>query len=300
MVDVNHQSFRPYYWYIFWRSFLVLIFALVISNVTIFIIRSNYIFAQTQEDLKIIATKVASRIPVEMHERLISPDQGKSSDYQTIQTYFWWVMDGNPNIDDIYTLRPTDQPDTMTFVVSGQVTKDKNGDNYLEDFERKPVIGEKYNITGSPELRNGLLAATSDSKITYDKWGSWISGYAPLKDNSGKTVAIVGVDIGANFISNLKNELMRAILLADILVLPIILGMSLLLAWRLSKPFRILARGMARIRHGDYEYLLPLKHKAEEGIFVDLFNDIRHLHKEILDRDKRNQHAAENKDLQNK
>ena len=181
-------------------------------------------------------------------------------------------MDGNPKIDDIYTLRPTQTAHEMTFVVSGRDTQDRNGDGIIDQAEIKASLGEKYDTRSFPALEAGLQHPSVDPGITYDKWGAWLSGYAPVKDTSGKTVAVLGVDLSSTFVNADRKDLLKAIGIVDLFALPVFLLVAWWFANRVSRPFRILGKGMYDISHGDSHVQLKLSGKGSDHVFVELFN----------------------------
>lgn len=268
------DSYRPYSRKIFVWLFFTFVLVLVIGNVTLYVIRTKHLFSETQQSLMKVAEDVAAKIPVDVHEQLVKPEQQQSSEYIQIETYITSVMDGNPNIDDIYTLRPTEKPHIMSFVVSGKPTEDANGNGIIEDSEMKANLGEEYNTSSFSDLEAGLKAPSVDQSFTYDQWGTWISGYAPLKDKAGKSIAIVGIDLSATVINAQRAEVRRSILYADLITLPIIILIAILLAWKLGRPFKILALGMDRVAHGDFTDQLPVTGRGEERHFAELFNSM--------------------------
>lgn len=272
-MELSHYL-KPYQRHVFIRIFVTFIVIVVVANIGTYYFGTDHLLQTTRNNLMQIASKVANDIPVDLHESLISPEQQKSDDYKLLELYFRSVMDGNPKIDDVYTLRPTTNPQEMTFVVSGMETKDKNGNNLIEEFEQKPNLGEVYKTSCCPEMLKALSGPTADQSVTYDKWGAWISGYAPLRNNKGKTVAIVGIDMSSTFISDQRTEVLQSILYVDIILLPILILIAYLLSRRLGKPFRILVQGMKQVSHGDLSHKLNLKAKGEDLAFVQLFNSM--------------------------
>jgi len=125
-----------------------------------------------------------------------------------------------------------------------------------------------------PALKEALVVPSSDKSVTYDKWGSWISGYAPLRDASGKTIAIVGVDMSSSILNAQRREITKSMLWMDLIVIPLILLLAFVLSRNLSKPFRVLAKGMANVAQGDFHHQLELKGNNEERVFIELFNNM--------------------------
>lgn len=236
--------------------------------------RSNQILLEYRNSLEETAFRVSRKIPIEQHEVLINRDQQESEEYIMIEELFASTVDANPWIDDVYTLRPTDTKDIFRFVVSGSGTEDKNDDGIIDESEEKAYLTELYDSSGSPELSAGLLGPSSDKDITFDKWGSWLSGYAPLRNAKGQPVAVVGVDMSAEVIAQSRAELLRSVGIGALLIIPIIFLAAFLVARWVSRPFEILALGMSRVSHGDYHYRLPMKGNKINDAFSELFNNI--------------------------
>ena len=277
-----HHFARPYLKTTFSRLLIAGGILLVIINVSLYSFMNEHIFSLAQDSAKQIAINVASNIPTSLHENLTNPSQQSSDEYKVLENYFQIVTDSNPRVDDVYTLRPTSNPNIMTFVVSADVDADGNGDGIIDETELKPRIGEEYDISDQPDLQATLtLGPSADSHITYDKWGAWISGYAPLYDISGKAVAIVGVDIAAKFITDQRLDVVRSLMLIDIAAIILMFTTAYLVARRLTQEFNILAEGMDQLTHGNIDYELPLSYHGRGAIFKILFHDMVMMFKNI-------------------
>ena len=87
-----------------------------------------------------------------------------------------------PDIRYIYTMRKNG--DAVEFVVDG-------------DYGYDPLaakIGDVY-PEAEPELIRGFLTPTANRDFTTDERGSVLSGFSPIRDQSGNVVGIVGVDM---------------------------------------------------------------------------------------------------------
>jgi methyl-accepting chemotaxis protein len=244
----------------------------------IYIIQTRSIITEHRNELRDIATTVAGSISVVDHESLQKQDQITSSTYRAIEDQLRTIMAGNPTIDDVYTLRPTAQSNIFTFVVSAQETSDENENGLIDENEQKPALGERYDASSQPDLVAALRGPTADRKVTYDKWGAWLSGYAPIRDDHGKAVAIVGVDYPATEIVRHRKLVTNSLVTAFFILLPIALLGALLIGRRLSQPFHVLAEGMDRVAHGDRKYRLPMHGHHEEAIFAQLFNNMLNIY----------------------
>ncbi len=270
--ELSHQPYKKRVFFTLLFTFLVI---LIIINVTLYLALTYYEFKDTQKTLKEIATKISQEISKENHEKLMNRSQQGSTEYQDIESYFKSVMAGNSKINDIYTMRTTSNPDELMFVVSGRDTADYNNNGEIEEDEEKAYLGEYYDTTGSPDMRLGLTEPSVDQEITYDKWGAWISGYAPLINDSGKSIGLVGVDFEATVIQQQRKNTFNTLLILDAVFLPITILVSYYLGLKLTRPFKTLAVGLEQIAKGNLKYRLPFKSRGDDRIFEDLFNKIR-------------------------
>jgi len=274
MSNIRHKK-NPYLKHTFNGLLLSGIVLLILANVSNYYILERRTFGFAQESVEGIAVNVASNIPASLHESLTEVSQQNSDEYKVIENYFEIVADSNPRINDVYSLRRTADPNIFSFVVSGMKDEDVNNDGIIEQHELKPKIGEKYDASDQPDLRaafNG--SSTADAHVTFDKWGAWVSGYAPIKDVSGKVVAIVGVDVAAKYITDQRMQIVQSILIIDIFAFPIIFFVAYVIARRLTREFNILAEGMDQLTHGNINYELPLQYKGRGGVFKILFHDM--------------------------
>lgn len=273
MKEYDEKS-HPYQRKVFWYVFITVLTIIVLLSGIMYYVGSSSMVDSYKTELKGIAAAVAQKISAEKHELITEEGQEDSTEYSEIARYFQTVIAANPAIDDIYTLRPTEDPNIMIFVVAGLETYDRNGDNYIDEAEMRPEIGEEYDITGLDQLKEGLKGPSVDKSFTYDKWGTWLSGYAPIEDANGIAVALVGVDYPANEIRGSVDKLLLAIVYSAIGLIIIAFFVSLVLSKKLARPFQILAKGLRRVSHGELDYQLPMEGKGPEMIFIDLFNKV--------------------------
>lgn len=273
MPDLSYIH-KPYQRHTFWVLFLPSIAVAFAFGITIYVLMSRFAFEEIQHDLRTIASTAAQLVPVETHEKLIDREQMDDPEYKEIESLFQTFMGSNPRIDDLYTMRPTKDPNVYIFVTSGDVTRDKDGDGVIDESELKAELGEEYDTQQAPQIREATSGVKVDEQITYDKWGSWVSGYAPLKNEQGATVAIVGVDFSADVFADEKSEVLKAILYSILIAIPVIGIICFLIARRLASPIKILASGIEKVLHGDHDFHLPEKGAKDKRIFAEIFNHL--------------------------
>ncbi|HWI63131.1 MAG TPA: hypothetical protein VNT75_14885 [Symbiobacteriaceae bacterium] len=104
----------------------------------------------------------------------------------------------------------------------------------------------------SPTMLRGLSEVTVEAETYKDRWGEWVSAYAPIKDKSGNLVGAVGVDICAAEVLEMENSVRRQ-LMVDLIATVVILGGGLILVmFRVTRPVVALAAAASRVAQGDY------------------------------------------------
>lgn len=109
------------------------------------------------------------------------------------------LVESNPDIAFIYVMSLSDNQ--VRFVLDS-------------DTEEPAALGEIYEEY-IPELIKGFKIASVDTGITTDKWGSFMSGYAPIK--GGEVDYLVGIDMRADEVSDKLSQLKRQGLISLIL-----------------------------------------------------------------------------------
>ncbi len=112
---------------------------------------------------------------------------------------------GDDKILYAYVMRKTDDPAALAFVVDAdsaltRAQLDRDGNGIVDEDEEPAVPGERYKVAGDAfsVLRIDAFREPSvDIEITQDKWGRYISGYAPVRDARGSVIAILGIDMDA-------------------------------------------------------------------------------------------------------
>jgi hypothetical protein len=190
---------RKYFWIFF--TMLLLLVTLVIF----FICQQclNHNFNQTRERLMLIASNAAISIDA-LEVKKIPLDQSSEGtpEYMVVYEKLLKIKEANPLIVKyVYIMTTTDQPYVLQYVVDANPTPDIITARCPTSFP-----GDKYDASQLPELLNAYSRPSADKKITTDVWGSFISGYAPIRDTEGNAVAILGVDSDAAKIQIMQKD----------------------------------------------------------------------------------------------
>ena len=173
--------------------------AIYVSLILLSILSSYYyIFHQIfkerfQVEVTNVAATAASLIDGQKHNRLQTHPDENSGDYRKIQRFLQIFMANNSHIKHIYTLRKLNGVTKWEYVVDADNTKDHHH------------IGDNYAVINQKVVKNAHNAPVADNDFETDQWGTFLSGYAPIKDNQGQTVGIVSVHLTAESI--IKQEI---------------------------------------------------------------------------------------------
>lgn len=181
----------------------------------------------------------------------------------------------HPEVSYIYTMAKRPDSDTthiVTFVVDASEEIDRNQNGVTDPDEVIARPGQPYNASDAPRLMDGFERATADDEFVRDQWGSWLSGYAPIRDAQGRSTGLVGVDLAAGHISRLENDFLMhsAVLLASTLVA--FLAAGVLVALRMRRPIVALQQGLLRVAQGDLDATVTVQSVDEFRVLADTFN----------------------------
>lgn len=239
------------------RVIVILIFSMLfvglLSNFLISRFSVDFQFVQLRENLKTIASIAASVID---GEAVAAFPRDRSAlgvaEYQAVARQLQVIKEKNPSIHFIYILAPTGTDGIWEFVVDPDpISKRTMG---VTSYP-----GDRYDASRFPAMIDALVSPTADGKIGLDEWGRTLSGYAPIMDRSGKTVAVLGVDMLAADVYLAQQTIRwRAAL---VLLLGVVLSVALgfLFSRMITNPIRELAQGMAHISQGDLRYKVTVK-----------------------------------------
>lgn len=129
----------------------------------------------------------ALMVDVEKHSQLKTREDENTVAYKELKATLQSIRDENPDITYIYTMVKSGKENMWLFVVDAE-----------EDPELVSHIGDEYDVSPYPQMQLAFDGPIADEEISSDKWGAWLSAYAPIYDAQGKAVAILGIDMAAD------------------------------------------------------------------------------------------------------
>lgn len=119
-------------------------------------------------------------------------------------------------------------------------------------------------------LLAGFDSASVDREIVTDRWGSFMSGYAPLKNGRGEY--LVGVDMRADEVANKLHQIRLSGVVSLCCSLILAFLFSRFLANQLTRPISVLVSRCNAIAEGDLEGRIESRTNDELDSLVAAFN----------------------------
>ena len=180
----------------------------------------------------------------------------------------------NTDIAYLYVMRRVG--DTVFFVIDSDET------------EKQALPGKKYE-DAMPPLMKGFTGISVDDKTYSDKWGSFLSGYAPINNGTGEY--LVGIDMRANEVQEKFTKLRISGIISLITSLILALIFSQFLTTRLMTPIRMLIARCQAIAKGRLGERIEFRTNDELNNLIVAFNDMS---EELSVSENRKQEAYDN------
>ncbi|MGF1495691.1 MAG: ATP-binding protein [Elainellaceae cyanobacterium] len=130
---------------------------------------------------------------------------------------------------------------------------------YLVDLWARydPQKASKFLESDVPSLR-GLQVLEQKALVEFpdiytDRWGSWLSAAAPLFDNNGNVVAVLGLDIEADYVAQLQQRFRRRLIIAFGIAYGVLFMLIYTIATALTRRLAQLALSTEQIAAGNYD-----------------------------------------------
>jgi len=112
---------------------------------------------------------------------------------------------------------------------------------------------QRYTSTTS-RIYDGLTTRVDAWTPYEDSFGSWITTYAPIEDDSGNVIGAIGMDISANYVDEVRNGILVSGAIAFVLSYILIFFLVYWLSGLLTRPIVGLAGVAKEIGEGDYSH----------------------------------------------
>jgi HAMP domain-containing protein len=238
-------------------SFILLIF--LITGLTYFYtyIEAKKALKETvREELVEVISMVSTQIEGDLLKKilLLKPGDEGRPEFKEIVNFLLGLRKNSKDLANFYVLKK--EGEKMFFLVD---------DAYLETPDDAAKVGEEY-TDYDKTLVDGFVTATASPEFYTDKWGTFLSGYAPVRDEKGNAVAVIGVDMKVEKVLD-KQKFIGSLVYIIMGSSIIIAGLIILFFSRtIIKDIRSLTIAASRISQGELDVQLP-EIKAKNEIY---------------------------------
>jgi two-component system, sporulation sensor kinase B len=177
------------------------------------------------------------------------------------------VSDKSTSFLGAYLILPDEYPGNKVYVLAASDIYKDYSFNSMMYYD----AGEEF-LSAYREARDNKAISITD--VFDDQYGTWISSFAPIIDEKGEVVAILGIDSKASVIRENQAEILFILLLEMAFLL---VGVYLVLNWgfkKVLKPVNDLFYGIKEISSGNFSVRLPVHDQSELSLLSDRFNEM--------------------------
>ncbi len=246
---------------LFLSHFLVALLVSGVLGTYLFLSAADSLMASLKNRLQNSAAMISQAVDAGRLTEIKGPKDIQTPVYLEMQHLLRSFKKANPDIAFLYLMRREGQ--RVVFVVDSDETADQ------------ALPGREYK-SNLPALKAGFERPAVDDQINRDEWGSFMSGYAPLKNGGGKF--LVGLDMRADEVQRKFRQLRFSGILSLFASLLLAFFFSRLLSSHFNRPIRLLVDHCAAIAQGRLGGRLDLQTGDELDRLIGSFNTMsRHL-----------------------
>ncbi|MDQ6962145.1 MAG: diguanylate cyclase [Mariprofundaceae bacterium] len=171
------------------------------------------------------AALLSHSFDVEILHKIRGEHAKETAEYQAYIQKIREFASSNDDIAFIYVMRY--ENDHIHFVLDSDVSKEAASPDDL--YEGRP-----------PELITGFSMVSADKEINIDKWGSFLSGYAPIANAQGHY--LLGLDMRADEVLKKMTHLNQVAVISLLVCVLLSVIFSLLLARYFTRRFHVLVQ----------------------------------------------------------
>ncbi len=226
----------------------------------IFIVLRSYLREDLRKQIYNTVSVGALFIDGDLHDTIVTQDQESGAAYESIKNALKRIKETAIDIRFAYTMR-RNADGSLAFVVDA------------EESDEMSHVGDAYDTPTKAMLdtfKDEVPFIESD--FSTDEWGTWLSGFAPIKNKRGDFSGILGIDMSASKI--IRYELSSFLILSGIaaVVCLLVVVFGILISRRITMPLKLLEKDMVKIT----------QFRIEEDVTVkSVFKEIRSMKEAI-------------------
>ncbi|KPL75291.1 hypothetical protein ADN00_13100 [Ornatilinea apprima] len=225
----------------------------ILFSAVFFNVSRAFVMRELKSRLAAVVTLAAQRMDGDLHKQLTQPEDINLPVYQQLWDTANQVMQADPDLVYIYTMRQNAQGEVI-FIVDPSMAVDIN------EFQ----IGEVYENPSDLLLAEfaGLNKTVVEEDLYTDEYGTFLSAYAPILRSDGSVDGVVGLDISAESIARNERQLLLVSLGIFFVTFLLTLLISNFMSHQITRPIPLLVKQMLEISQKD----LPALAQASQAL----------------------------------
>jgi HD-GYP domain-containing protein (c-di-GMP phosphodiesterase class II) len=212
-----------------------------------------------------IARTGALLVDGDLHARVVAEGRTDTPGYTEIWSQLRRIQEANQLADSIYTLA----------AIEGEMARFAVVSNLARDGQGFVPVGLRYRL--APEIQPILKRVLETGQPAYtglyeSSSGTWITAFAPVRDASLRTVAVLDVDYRADVYVSQLRAVKRRLYVHSLVAAVLALGAGILLARQITRPVARLAEAARRVVEGDLGAPVRVTARDEIGLLGNVFH----------------------------
>jgi PAS domain S-box-containing protein len=224
----------------------------------------------------------ALQIDAAAHRELKNSIQEGGPVYMRIKRSLQRIRDAATDIRFVYTMRG-DTDDRIIFLVDAEADPARIAHLGEVYDDASPLLKARFKTLERPLVEEGFYT---------DKWGTWLTGYAPFYTSDGKRAGVVGMDIAAGKVLAHERRFLWITLAVFLATMPMAGLLGWMLGRRLARPITALTIRARNMAEDDSSPEVTVDGRDEIGSLAAAFNtmteklgeSLRNLRTEVAER----------------
>lgn len=198
----------------------------------------------------------------ELHATINNPGDETSEAYQQIKDVNAAILKTNPNLVYLYTMRQDAQGRILYVVDTGQPGEETAA--VAEEYvDASPLLKERFATLNQPVVENDFYT---------DRFGTFLSAYAPFYDKNDRREGVIGLDINASQVIASEQNVFNLILITSLITISAVTMLGLWLGNIFVEPIINLSRVTQKVIEGDLSARAKQHTTDEVGNLAKAFN----------------------------
>lgn len=222
----------------------------------------NQVREDTRMRLLNMVSIAALQQNAELHATIINPGDEAGEAYQQIRLENAAILRTNPDLVYLYTMRQDNQGRIIYVVDTGQ------------PGEETAAVAEVYS-DASPLLKERFATLSqpiAETEFYTDRFGTFLSAYAPFYDKNGRREGVIGMDINASQVISAEQNVFNIILITSLIAVSVVTMIGLWLGNRFVDPIINLSAVTQKVIEGDLSARAIQQTTDEVGNLALAFN----------------------------